>query len=85
MGSPRLNWFPGETNEDPYYANPGWGNGYELPNDSPEQCDDGNNQDGDGWSSTCTQETSYTWSKDSGPAFSYGCQPPCGNGKYLLS
>ena len=49
------------TVEDKYLCSGGslWGDGYRI---SPEQCDDGNNANGDGCSSTWIIEPSFIWS-----------------------
>ena len=36
-----------------------WGDGLKY---APEQCDDGNSESNDGWSSNCTKEDYFTWS-----------------------
>jgi len=81
FGVKRYNWFKGDTNQYPFYIYPGCGNGYELPNDGVEECDDGNNIDGDGCSSTWTVEDLYKWEKDSGVALSFGWEFTWQNGK----
>lgn len=50
--------------------------------DSREECDDGNNRDGDGCSSTCTVEPEWECMNDAGTdLWGIGsCRPLCGNG-----
>ena len=81
IGVKRYNCFNGDTNQYPYYIYPGCGNGYELPNDGVEECDDGNNVNGDGCSSAWTVEDLYKWEKDSGVALSFGWEFTWQNGK----
>ena len=54
-----MEWPEGtETNSDKSQCQNIWGNS--IRNDG-EKCDDGNSQDNDGWSSTCTVENNYVW------------------------
>jgi len=62
------------------------GDGYEsngpLGTDGREECDDGNNINGDGCSSTCTVEPEWECMNDAGTKL-WGlnsCRPKCGNG-----
>ena len=80
FGKPRLNCFKTEFNEEPFYINPGWGNGYVLPSETSEQCDDLNLEDGDGCSNTWKIESPYSWAYN-GVAGISSCSLSWGNGK----
>jgi len=80
FGQPRLNCFETDFNEDPFYINPGWGNGYVLTSESTEECDDKGLASGDGWSNTWTIESPYSWA-NVGVAGISSCSISWGNGK----
>ena len=80
FGQTRLNCFETDFNEDPFYINPGWGNGYVLPSETTEECDDKGLASGDGWSNTWTIESPYSWA-NVGVAGISSCSISWGNGK----
>jgi len=79
----RYNWFASDFHIEPYYFDPGWGNGYVLPVDSGEEWDDLNTVNGDGWSSTCKREPLYKCTLLIGVAQTSNCEFMWGNGKYF--
>ena len=59
FGNERYNCFDTEFNQEPFYINPGCGNGYLFPFETTEECDDLNHNSGDGWSILWKREPNY--------------------------
>ena len=59
FGTERYIWKQNYLQAEPNYLSSGCGNGYIYSNEHSEQCDDGNNNNGDGCSSTCQEEALY--------------------------
>lgn len=80
-GQPRYHCFDTDYHKDPHYISQGCGNGYKLSTESAEVCDDANNSNGDGCTSTCTRESmikcDYT-----GVAEISKCVSSCKDGSY---
>ena len=66
FGISRYNWFASDYHIEPYYFDPGWGNGYVLHVDSGEEWDDGNNNNLDGWTDLCVIENGWNWVNNAG-------------------
>jgi cysteine-rich repeat protein len=62
MGTQRYNCFASNFHQEPHIINNGCGNGYIVAGDTGETWDDLNISNGDGCSSSCQVEGSYSWS-----------------------
>ena len=80
FGQQRYYCFEGEFHNYPYLLEPGCGNGYQVGPDA-EECDDGNTNDSDGCSSTCSEEDLYECTAGTGIAQSHSCSNTWRNGK----
>ena len=76
----RYNCFKTDFNEEPFYINPGWGNGYVLPSDTSKKCDDLNIFVADGWDSNWELEPLFKCSNIGVAGTSY-CSATWTNGK----
>ena len=61
FGGQRYYCFDTTYHTDPHYFKSGWGNGYVLPLETTENCDDENTVNTDGWTNTWTLQSQYKW------------------------
>jgi cysteine-rich repeat protein len=76
------NWAGGSSSS-PDTCSEIWGDGKRF-NSLSTYCDDGNSISGDGWSSSCTKETGWTWSGGTS-SVSDSCTPIWGDSKKIGS
>ena len=77
----RYDWYE-PFNYDPHYIRQGWGNGHILSSDPSDQCDDGNTQSFDGWSSSWQIEKLFKWDNTVGLSPITECIYTWGNSNY---
>ena len=79
FGQQRFNCFQNSFNEEPFYINPGWGNGYVLPSETSEGCDDFNTINSDGWNNNWLIQPGFKCT-NTGVAGISSCTPTWRNG-----
>jgi cysteine-rich repeat protein len=82
MGTQRYHWFVTNSQLESHYITTGCGNGYILPGDSGETCDDLNTSGGDGCSGSWIMENLYKCTQFTGVAGISSCALSCGDGLY---